>query len=122
MVQEALTEFQRLNPGLSLNMYSDYKSLRAAIRGPTGQEDALMEQLDRLMDGVDQRFVPEVRAAGFVDEQFMSERWFEQALDAQRMPLRPHSPATVSMLKLLSAVMTCWLCRIVHSRMRFAAN
>lgn len=80
MVQDALAEFKRAHPELTLETYSDYKSFRAAIRGPPGQEEALMNELAAIMDRTNTAFISEIRAAGHVDPSFMQEPWFRAGL------------------------------------------
>lgn len=80
MVQEALESFRRAHPELTLDTYSDYKSFRAAIRGPPGQEEALMNELAALMDRTNTSFIDEMRASGYVDPSFLQEPWFRAGL------------------------------------------
>lgn len=79
IVMEALEEFKSAHPGVTVSLYSDYKSLRAAIQGPAGQEQALMEALAQAMNRADDKFLTEVRASGLV-ELGEDERWFRSGL------------------------------------------
>ena len=80
MVMDALEEFKLAHPGVTVNLYSDYKSLRASIRGPPGQEEVLMGELAVLMRSTEERFLGELRAANLVDETAINERWFRAGL------------------------------------------
>ena len=80
MVMDALEDFKLAHPGVNVNLYSDYKSLRASIRGPPGQEEALMGELAVLMRTTEERFLGELRAANLVDEAAINERWFRAGL------------------------------------------
>lgn len=80
MVQDALASFRRAHPGVQIDMYSDYKSFRAAIRGPPGQEDALMAELAGIMDRTGAAFVAEMRASGLVETSILDGAWFRAGL------------------------------------------
>lgn len=79
LVMEALEEFKAAHPGVTVTLYSDYKSMRAAIRGPPGQEQALMEELGRIIERTDQTFLAEVRSSNLI-ELGEDERWFRAGL------------------------------------------
>lgn len=80
MVQEALDNFRAAHPGVSIDAYSDYKSFRAAIRGPPGQEDALMAELATIMDRTNASFVDEIRRSNYVNEAFLQNNWFRAGI------------------------------------------
>lgn len=80
MVQDALEEFRRAHPGVSIDSYSDYKSFRAAIRGPPGQEDALMAELSQIMDRTNAAFVDEIRRSNYVNGAFLQNNWFRSGI------------------------------------------
>ncbi len=80
MVMDAIEDFKLAHPGVTVNLYSDYKSLRASIRGPPGSEEALMGELAVLMRNTEERFLGELRAANLVDEAAINERWFRAGL------------------------------------------
>lgn len=79
MVMEAVEEFRNAHPGVTVNFYSDYKSLRAGIRGPPGQEQELMEELARLMDRTNERFHLEVRRNNLANLG-ENEQWFRSGV------------------------------------------
>lgn len=76
LVQEALENFRLAHPGVTVDAYSDYKSFRAAIRGPPGQESALMEELALLIDRTNATFVDEIRRSNYVGGAFLQDNWF----------------------------------------------
>ena len=80
LVMDTLEDFKLAHPGVTVNLYSDYKSLRASIRGPPGQEESLMEELAGLMRSTEEKFLGELRLASLADESAMSERWFRAGL------------------------------------------
>lgn len=80
LVQVALRDFQKKYPDVTISMYSDYKSLRAAIRGPPGQEQKLMDELADMMDDVSDTFITELKANNLVDPKFQNEIWFRAGL------------------------------------------
>ena len=80
LVQIALRDFQKKYPDVTLAMYSDYKSLRAAIRGPPGKEKQLMEELADMMDDVSDTFISELKANNLVDASMQNEIWFRAGL------------------------------------------
>ncbi len=61
MVKEALEEFKRLRPGTELDLYSDYKSLRAAIRGPPDKVAELTQELQLKLSTIDRAFNDEIK-------------------------------------------------------------
>lgn len=77
---EAIEEFRIAHPGVEINMYSDYKSFRASIRGPPGQEDELMAELGQIMSRTEQTFLNELRASNLVEESMINERWFRAGM------------------------------------------
>lgn len=80
LVMDTLEEFKLAHPGVTVNLYSDYKSLRASIRGPPGQEELLMEELAVLMRSTEEKFLAELRLANLADESSINERWFRAGL------------------------------------------
>ncbi len=80
LMQEALDNFRAAHPGVSIDAYSDYKSFRAAIRGPPGQEDALMAELAAIMDRTNASFVDEIRRSNYVNGAFLQDNWFRAGL------------------------------------------
>lgn len=80
MVMDAIEDFRAAHPGVEVNFYSDYKSFRASIRGPPGQEDALMAELGQMIDRTDDAFLAELRAGNYVDESQIGERWFRAGM------------------------------------------
>ena len=79
LVMQALEDFRAAHPGVTVDLYSDYKSLRAAIRGPPGQEAALMEELAGIIDRTGETFLAEVRRNNFIQLE-EGERWFRAGL------------------------------------------
>lgn len=80
LVLEAVENFRSAHPGVVVDFYSDYKSLRAAIRGPPGQEEALMRELAALVDQKGEAFLAELRAGNYVDVTLTGENWFRAGL------------------------------------------
>lgn len=56
MVATALRQFKKNHPGIDVHLYSDYKGMRASIRGPPGQQAKLMKELSSELIKVDQNF------------------------------------------------------------------
>jgi len=77
LVQEALENFRQAHPGVTVDAYSDYKSFRAAIRGPPGQESALMDELTAIIDRTNASFVDEIKRSQYVDPAFLQDNWFK---------------------------------------------
>lgn len=80
MVMSAVEEFRSRHPGIEVNFYSDYKSLRASIRGPPGQENALMAELAGIMDQTSDEFLALLRAGNYASPELIDERWFRAGL------------------------------------------
>lgn len=80
MVQEALDNFKAAHPGVSIDAYSDYKSFRAAVSGPEGQEAALMAELATIMDRTNASFVDEIRRSNYVGGAFLQDNWFKAGI------------------------------------------
>lgn len=79
-VRELLEQFKREHPGVDVSFYSDYKSLRAGIRGPPGKETELMQELGRRLAGNDQKFLKEMHEARYVSADILATPWFRAGL------------------------------------------
>ena len=80
MVREALEEFKRLRPGVDVEFYSDYKSLRAAIRGPPGEVDELTTQLQLKLTAVDKTFREDIAAMNVLPESLRGQSFFRSGV------------------------------------------
>lgn len=79
-VRELVEQFKRDYPGVEVSFYSDYKSLRAGIRGPPGKENELMQELGRRLAGNDQTFLKEMQEARYVSNEILATPWFRSGL------------------------------------------
>lgn len=79
-VRELVEQFKRDHPGVEASFYSDYKSLRAGIRGPPGKENELMQELGRRLAGNDQKFLREMHDARYVSAEILATPWFRAGL------------------------------------------
>lgn len=61
LVMDTMEDFKSAHPGVTVDFYSDYKSLRARVRGPPGKEQELMDELAILIDRTTENFNREVR-------------------------------------------------------------
>lgn len=80
MVKEALEEFKRLRPGTELDLYSDYKSLRAAIRGPPDQVSELTQQLQLKLSAIDKAFNDEIKALQLLSPELTGKSFFRSGI------------------------------------------
>jgi hypothetical protein len=61
LVMDTIEDFRSAHPGVTVDFYSDYKSLRARVRGPPGKEQELMDELAILIDRTTENFNREVK-------------------------------------------------------------
>ena len=82
LVKESLEEFQRLRPGLKLDLYSDYKSIRAAIRGPPKEVEELTRQLQLKLTAVDLNFKKELAQLNVLPKELSKKSIFKSGVGA----------------------------------------
>lgn len=80
LVREALEEFKRLRPGVEVEYYSDYKSIRAALKGPPDQVDELTTQLQLKLTAVDKNFREEISHLNLLPSSFEGGSFFRSGV------------------------------------------
>lgn len=80
LVDTALKDLKAKYPEISVLVYSDYKSMRAAVRGPPGKEEEYMRELGLLMDRANEKFLTELRATNMFGEEELTAGWFRAGL------------------------------------------
>ncbi|MFP5492127.1 MAG: hypothetical protein ACLGG0_11550 [Bacteriovoracia bacterium] len=79
-VKAVIEEFKEKYPDVELEFYSDYKSLRAGIRGPPGKENELMAELGKRLAENDKAFQLEMLQGRYVRAEQMQTPWFRAGL------------------------------------------
>lgn len=79
-VKAVIEEFKKKYPEVELEFYSDYKSLRAGIRGPPGKENELMAELGKRLAENDKAFQQEMLQGRYVRAEHMQAPWFRAGL------------------------------------------
>lgn len=79
-VKAVIEAFKEKYPEIDLEFYSDYKSLRAGIRGPPGKENELMAELGKRLAENDKAFQLEMMQGRYVRAEQMQTPWFRAGL------------------------------------------
>ncbi len=79
-VRQVVEQLKREHPELEVNFYSDYKSVRASIRGPPAKERELQELLAQRLKANDEAFQRELISARYVRAEDMQTPWFRSGL------------------------------------------
>lgn len=82
LINIALETYTRRNPGFRLNVYSDYKGIRYGVQGPVGKETKLAEDLKKIIDDVDARFMRELKDGDYpsFNGKAVDEPWFSTGI------------------------------------------
>lgn len=95
---EKLAELQKVNPGLVIDPYSDFKSSRFALSGKIPED--INTQLAEVVQEANQEFSEAVKAAGVVSDEAKAAEWFRagtgQSADQANLAARYSRQAEVN--------------------------